>query len=187
MSDTELSDIERALQARHNPSNVKRFTSTASELERSEYIRELALPVNQRGRMPLTQERYVMHENPMRVEWERQVRLFLRQLNTRDNGHRVTAPMVFEWVTGISITELAAAEGVDPSVTNGGAQNGSANVHLRHINWVLKEYFGTPYKTRIAGREVGRAYRVKQHFRVQNYKPVCLTLWPEWEARTLEA
>ena len=187
MPEREISDIERALQARHNPSNVKQFTSTSSDMEQSEYLKDLALPVEQRGRVPLTQERYIMHENPMRVEWERQTRLFLKQLNTRNHGHRVTAPMVFEWTTGISIAELAAAEGADQKEYHGGGQNGSANVHLRHINWVLKEYFGTPYKTKIAGREVGRAYRVKQHFRVTDYKPVCLTLWPEWENRTLEA
>ncbi|QNL30303.1 hypothetical protein SEA_MAZUN_1 [Microbacterium phage Mazun] len=185
MAERELSDIERALKARYNPTKLDRFTSTAEELKGSEYVQELVLPDETRGRMPLTQEKYVLHENPARVEWERQVRKFVKRLNTRDTGHRITAPMVFEWTTGMSIKELAEAEGVANNDPRGGGNTGSANMHLRHINAILKEYFGTPYKTKIAGRQVGKAYKVNQHFRIENKKPISLTLWPEWENGTL--
>lgn len=185
VAERELSEVERALQARFNPTNLERFTSTAGEVKTSEYIKELAVPDSARGRMPLTQDKYVIHENPARVEWERQVRKFLFRLNTRDSGHRVTAPMIFEWTTQISIKELAEMEGVADRDPRGGGATGSANMHLRHINAIMKEYFGTPYKTTIANRPVGKAYKVNQYFRIENKKPISLTLWPEWENGTL--
>lgn len=181
-----ISDIERELQNRHNPNLPGQFTSTTEALQRPDYIQELAVPLEVRGRLPLTQERYVIQENPALVEWERYTRQFLRKLNTRNFSHRVTAPMIFEWVTNISIADLAKAEGVDKNDARGGGQLGSANTHLRHINKILREYFGKPYKTTIANRPVGRAYKVYQYFQVQHKKPVCLTLWPEWDAGTLQ-
>ncbi|QOC56145.1 hypothetical protein SEA_ZHENGYI_1 [Microbacterium phage Zhengyi] len=184
MVQRERSEIERMLQEQF-PTESTRFTSTAEEPERSEYVQELARPLDQRGRLPLTLESFVVSENPARVEWERHVREFLGQLS-QDSAHRVTAPMIFEWVTGISIKELAKAEGVDPSAWRGGAASGSANMHLRHINWVLKEYFGQPHKTTIAGRSVGRAYAVRKYFKIKLKKPANLTLIPDWEAGTLE-
>ena len=185
VAEKQLSDVEKALQSRFNPTKLNKFTSTTEELKGSSYIQDLALPPGSRGRMPLTQEKYVLHENPARVEWERYLRQFLKKLNTRDSSHRVTAPMVFEWVTGISIKELAEAEGVADADPRGGASNGSANMHLRILNGLLSEYFGKPYKTKIAGRQVGKAYRVNQHFRIADKKPICLTLWPEWDNGTL--
>ena len=186
MSRKNISDVERELQQRHNPNLGGRFTSTTEELERADYIQELAVPKEARGRLPLTQERYVIQENPALVEWERYTRQFLRKLNTSDFSHRVTAAMVFEWVTNISIADLAKEEGADQRSPKGGGQLGSANMHLRHINKVLRTYFGTPYKTTIANRPVGRAYKVRQYFMVQHKKPMCLTLWPEWDAGVLE-
>ncbi|QNN98049.1 hypothetical protein SEA_FEDE_1 [Microbacterium phage Fede] len=186
MADSTLSDIERALQARHNPTNPKQFASTTIEPEGSAYVKELSLPDTSRGRMPMTQEKFVVHENPARVEWERQLRKFIKRLNTRDTGHRITAPMVFEWTTGLSISEIAKAEGVAGNDPRGGGANGSANMHLRHLNALLKDYFGTPYKTKIAGRQVGKAYKVPQHFKIDTTKPKCLTLWPEWYNGTLQ-
>jgi hypothetical protein len=177
---TTPSDIERELQARFNPGNVERFSSTAQKASGAEYVEALALPEDSRGRMPFTRDAFIINENPARVEWERQTRKFLNKLNS-DFGHRVTAPMIYEWTTGISLAELVKAEGVDPDKWQGGASWGSANMHLRHINALLVEYFGKPYKTTIMGRAVGKAYTVKPGFRIKNKKPICLTLWPEWE------
>jgi len=182
----DLSDVERALQARFNPTKLERFTSTALEPKRSELVQQLALPEDARGRMPMTQEKFATVDNPQRVEWERHVRYFLKQLRPREQAHRITAPMIFEWTTGISIKELAEAEGVANNNPRGGGATGSANSHLRHINAILKEYFGTPYKTKIAGREVGKAYKVRAHFRVERKQPACITLKPEFEQGILD-
>ena len=133
----------------------------------------------------MTRAAFIIEENPARVEWERQVRIFLAALS-KDAAHRVTAAMIYEWTTGISIKDLVKAEGVDPNAWRGGAASGSANMHLRHINWVLKEYFGTPHKTTIAGRPVGKAYAVRQYFRIKHKKPANLTLIPDWENGTLK-
>ncbi|QCG78288.1 hypothetical protein SEA_ALOEVERA_1 [Microbacterium phage AloeVera] len=184
MPERELSEIERALKRRHNPTNL-RFQSTAGEPKRSEDVNGLVLADVDRGRMPLTQEKFVLNENPARVEWERQLRKFVRRLNTRDSAHRITAPMIFEWATGLSIKELAQQEGVADKDPRGGGNTGSANMHLRHLNALLRDYFGKSYKTQIAGRSVGKAYKVNQHFRIENTRPKCLTLWPEWENGTL--
>jgi len=181
---TTPSDIERELQARFNPGNVERFSSTAVEAAKAEYVEALVLPEESRGRMPFTRDAFVINENPARVEWERQVRKFLVRLNS-DFGHRITAPMIYEWTTGIKIKDLQVAEGVDPTNWHGGAHLGSANMHLRHINAILFEYFGKPYKTTIMGRQVGKAYTVKPGFRIKIKKPICLTLWPEWDEGTL--
>lgn len=186
MRDQDLSDVERALQAKYDPNVNKPFQSTAVDPKSSEYVKALALPRDKRGQMPLTQEKFVISEDPVRVEWERELRIFLDALVSR-NGHRISAPMVFEWVTGISIKELAEIEGVANADGRGGGRNGSANSHLRHLNYLMKAYFGNSYKTTIAGRSVGKAYTVPPGFRVKRQRPVCLTLWPEYENGTLEA
>ena len=180
-----MNDIERRLQAQFSPETARKFTSTAKDPAPSALVSELALPDESRGRLPLTQDKFIGAENPQRVEWERETRKFLARVNTRHTSHRVTAEMVYEWVTGISLAELRKLEGVEGANGRGGGRNGSANVHLRHIRWVLGEYFGTPYKTKIAGREVGKAYKVPKYWKVQNKKPECMTLWPEWDNGTL--
>jgi len=177
-------DIHKQLQEQFNPENLSRFTSTATAADRAEDVERLMLPEEQRGRIPLTRSDYVLREDPRRVEWEREVRKFLAKLNG-DFGHKVTAPMIYEWATGVKLSDLTRAEGVDPNNWRGGARWGSANVHLRHINWVLKEYFGDPYKTTILGRHVGRAYTVRPAFKVAKKKPANLTLLPEWNEGTL--
>ena len=178
------SEIEKELQARFNPDEGFRFASNAQAAASSEYVEELALPDESRGRVPYTQDKFVINENPALVQWEREIRKFLARLNS-DFGHRVTAPMIYEWTTGIRISDLQKAEGVDTSNWRGGAASGSANAHLRHINKILKEYFGKPYKTTIMGRPVGRAYKVRPSFKVRKKRPACLTLWPDWDAGTL--
>ena len=184
MAQHSRSDIERMLQEEF-PAQELQFTSTAQDPRTSEYIRELARPVESRGRVPMTREAFVISENPARVEWEREVRIFLAQLSP-ESAHRVTAPMIYEWTTGISIKELVKAEGVDTTKVRGGAASGSANMHLRHINWVLREYFGQPHKTTIAGRSVGKAYAVRKWFKIRHKKPANLTLIPDFEAGTLD-
>ena len=181
----DLSAIERELQSQF-PAVNRQFTSNVREAEESEYVKKLAVPLEARGKLPMTREKFVVNENPARVQWEREVRLFLSKLN-KDFGHRITAPMIYEWVTNISIKDLVEAEGKQDATYRGGGNNGSANMHLRHINFILKEYFGKPYKTKIAGRDVGRAYTVRPSFRVRDRRPVMLTLWPEWQNGTLEA
>ena len=178
------SDLERELQAQFNPENTVRFASNAKDAAESEYVKDLVLPDESRGRLPFTRDKFVVSENPARVEWERQVRKFLSRLNG-DFGHRVTAVMVFEWATGISIKELVKREGVENHQSPIVRTYGSANMHLRHINWVLTEYFGKPYKTTIMGRSVGKAYTVRPSFAVRRKKPACLTLWPEYDEGTL--
>lgn len=133
----------------------------------------------------MTRDAFLVNENPALVEWERETRKFIARLNTRDFSHRITAPMVYEWVTGINIKELTEREGVADGEWRGGARQGSANMHLRHINKILKAYFGKSYRTKIAGREVGKAYTVRKSFNVRKKKPECITLLPEWENGTL--
>jgi hypothetical protein len=185
-ADREMAELERALAKEFDPAIL--FPSTAGEAETADLVTSLILPKSSRGRLPLTRSDFVVEENPARVEWERQVRLFIRSLRpgTRYRGHKINAPMIFEWATGQTIKEIVEAEGVDKENWRGGAANGSANMHLRHINAILKEYFGTPKKTTILGRPVGKAYTVNKGFRVERRKPACLTLWPEYDAGVLD-
>ena len=189
----EMSDIERELQARFDKANALRFSSTAGKAAESEYGAELMLPEGDRGPIPFTKEELMITENPLRVQWEREVRKFLKLL-TNHTSHRITAPMIYEWATGIKIKDLeatdkeAAEKGVQQSSDGEDGprtEMGKLNVHLRHINWVLREYFGKPYRTKIMGRDVGRAYTVRQEFKVARKKPACMTLWPEWYDGTL--
>lgn len=121
--------------------------------------------------MPLTKDKYLVKENPHLVQWEREVRLFLRQLSPQ-HGHRVAAVMVYEWATGISVADLMA-------------EGGSAGPDLRKINQILRFYFDKPYMTYIAGRKVNNAYRVKPGWYVKRHRPMTLTLWSEYQAGTL--
>ena len=145
----------------------------------------MLLPEGQRGRLPLTRSDFVMKEDVRRVEWERVTRSFLAGLNS-DFGHKVTAAMVFEWATGVSLAELAKAEEVNPEEWRGGARWGSANAHLRHISAILRDYFGKPRKTTIAGRHVGAAYDVRKSFKIRLKAPATTVLWAEWKEGTLE-
>lgn len=187
---TPVSDLEKELQAQFNPANLQRFSSKAQEAARGDYVRDLVLPAEERGLMPYTKEEFVVSENPLRVEWERVVRQFIKRLSIH-TSHRITAPMIYEWATGIRIKDLEEADlkhillTDEPEGVKAQTNMGRLNVHLRHINWVLKEYFGKPYKTKIMGREVGRAYTVRYNFRVEHKKPANMTLWPEWSEGTL--
>lgn len=121
--------------------------------------------------MPLTKDKYLVRENPHLVQWEREVRKFLRNLTPR-HGHRVAAVMVYEWATGIDIKELMD-------------EGGTASPDLRKINQVFEFYFGKPYSTYIAGRKVPRCYRVPVGWYVKRHRPMTLTLWAEYQQGTL--
>lgn len=186
----QVSELEKRLQAQFDPTKAQRFSSTAKKEAASSYIEQLVLPEGERGPVPYTKEDFVVNDNPLRVAWEKEVRKFLSRLPQR-TSHRVTAPMIYEWATGIKIKDLEEADKRNELLTEEApgmrAQTnmGRLNVHLRHINWVLKTYFGKPYKTKIMGREVGRAYTVRQDFRVKLKKPANISLWADWKEGTL--
>jgi len=178
-------ELHERLSKIYDPNKLTRFTSTAIEAKKAEDVEALVLPDDERARLPFTRADFVIKEDPRRVQWEREVRKFLSGLS-RNKGHKVTGPMIYEWATGVSLIELAKEEGTLDADGRGGGRWGSANVHLRHINAILVDYFGKPYKTTILGRHVGKAYTVRPHFNVRHKKPACLTLWPEWEEGTLQ-
>lgn len=120
--------------------------------------------------MPLTKDKYLVRENPHLVSWERVVRQFLRKLSP-EHGHRVSAVMVYEWATGIKVTELVAA--------------GGSTVDLKRINKILRFYFGKPYMTYICGRKVPNCFRVKPGYYITRHRPMTLTLWAEYSEGTL--
>jgi hypothetical protein len=184
MSDIQ-EDIHKELERMFDSKNNIRFTSTATEAAKADELEQLVLPEEERGRMPFTRSDFVIKEDPARVFWEREVRKFLGRL-PKEKGHKVTGPMIYEWATGISLKDLMKEEGTEDHNGKGGGRWGSANRHLRHINWVLREYFGKPYKTTILGRQVGQAYTVRPWFEVKKKKPACLTLLPEWDEGVLK-
>lgn len=172
-----------AVRSRFDRNAANQFQSTA-EARKENNFRDMFLDDDQRGDMPLTKEKFIITENPALVEWERETRKFIKNLS-RYTSHKITAIMVFEWATGISITQLRIEENTAAKSAKGGGINGSANMHLRLISGLLKQYFGTPYKTRILGQSVDRAYTVPEEFRVDRVRPKCLTLWPEYDNGTL--
>lgn len=137
----------------------------------SERVGSLVLPDNQRSRMPLTKEMFLVKENPDLVRWEREVRKFLRNLSPR-HEHRVSAVMIYEWATGQSVAELQA-------------EGGTATSDLRKISSSLRHYFGKPYMTYICGRKVPRAYKVKKGYYIKRHRPMTLTLYAEYVDGTL--
>lgn len=120
--------------------------------------------------MPFTQDKYLVKENPAIVQWEREVRKFLRNLSP-SHGHRVSAAMVYEWATGISTLELQ--------------ERGGSTVDLKRITQVLRYYFGKGYMTYICGRKVPNAFRVPPGWYVKRHRPMTLTLYAEYCEGTL--
>ena len=168
-------EIEKFLQSRFNKDDQPRVSGdsrAATRRVRSE-LDHLILSDDERAKLPETKDKYLVRENPNLVQWERETRKFLRRLNPA-HGHRVSAAMVYEWATGINITELYA-------------RGGSAASHLRNINKVLAHYFGKPYMTYILGRKVPKAYRVPPGWYITRHRPMTLTLFHEWSSKTLEA
>lgn len=168
-----LTEVEEELKRKFTTGEKKssRLPSNARESAQSERIHQLALPLNERPRMPYTQEKYIVRENPHLVAWERETRRFLRNLPL-NTGHRVSAVMVYEWVTGISPKDIMDA-------------GGTASHDLRKINSVLKFYFNKSYATYIMGRKVPNAYRVPAGWRIKRHRPMTLTLYAEYCEGTL--
>lgn len=168
-----LTEVEELLKKRFDKEEAsrRRVPSTAHASAPSDRIDSLVLPDEMRAKMPLTKDKYLVKENPQLVAWERETRKFLRQLSP-EHGHRVAAVMVYEWATGISVADLMAA-------------GGSAAADLRKINQILRFYFDKPYMTYIAGRKIPKAYRVKPGWYVRRHRPLTLTLWAEYQAKTL--
>lgn len=175
MPDTEsalLTEVEKLLQKRFSKDiPAMRVPSTAKAPQTSERVVALVLPDSERSKMPFTKDKFLVRENPHLVQWERETRKFLRRLSP-DHGHRVAAVMIYEWATGIRISELMA-------------DGGTAGPDLRKINQVLRFYFGRSYMTYIMGRKVPRAYRVRPGYYIRRHRPMTLTLYAEYSAGTL--
>lgn len=125
---------------------------------------ESILPLSERGRMPLTKDKYIVREDPELVKWERITREFLRNL-TPAHRHRVSAVMVWEWATGQKV-------GSQPRVTGTSV--------FRKINKILRYYFGEPYMTWIANKKVPKCYEVKPGYYIRNHRPMTTELWLEY-------
>jgi hypothetical protein len=171
-----LSEVERLLKQRFEKDDNAvrgRVASTAKPAPKAARIEQLILPDNERPRMPFTKESYLVRENPQRVQWERELRKFLRNLSPQ-HEHRIAAVHVYEWATGLKIAELMQLE------RQGTAGRASWRSDLRHLNWLLREYFGKPYMTWIMGRKIPKAYRVPNGWYVYRHRPKTLTLYAEW-------
>ena len=152
---------------------ARRLPSDAAPPPESDRLSQLFAPMDERPRMPLTKDRYVVRDNPHKVAWERQTRMFLRLLPLDpERGHRVSASMIYEWATNRLIRDVMA-------------EGGSVNSDLRKINEILRFYFGKSYTTWILGRKVPNAYRVPAGWRVKRHRPMTLTLWNEYTEGTL--
>lgn len=167
-----LSEEEEELKKRFNKDAPSaRVPSSAHAPAGSDRIDNLVLPDELRGKMPFTKDKYLVKENPQLVQWEREVRKFLRKLSP-SHGHRVSAVMVYEWATGINVAELMA-------------EGGRPQSDLRKINKCLRFYFGKSYMTYIAGRKVPNAYRIPPGWYVKRHRPMTLTLYSEYCEKTL--
>lgn len=163
-----LSEVEQALKKRFNPEEASRsrVPSNARPAATSERLDQLVLPDNQRAKMPLTKDKYLVKDNPQLVAWEREVRKFLRNLTPR-HRHRISAVMIYEWATGIKVADLVK-------------EGKSAGPDLRKINELLRGYFGKPYMTTIMGRKVPNCYEVPPGWYVKRHRPRTLTLYAEY-------
>ncbi len=171
MDTDDLSELGSVLDFKFKGQSETRVPSSAHAPRTSARVDSVVLPDSQRARMPLTKDKYLVKENPDLVAWEREVRKFLRELSPQ-HGHRVSAVMIFEWATGQNVAEI---------VKNGG----SANAHLMKINKILRHHFGKPYMTYICGRKVPNAYKVPPGWYIRRHRPLTLTLWAEYQAKTL--
>lgn len=176
-----LSEVEQILKkkfSKDEADRTNRVPSNAKPSAVSDRIEQLVLPDEMRAKMPLTKDRYLVRENPHLVQWEREVRKFLRNLSP-EHGHRVSAVMIYEWATGIRISDAMALE------QKGEPGRASWRSDTRHINKILRFYFGKPYMTYIAGRKVPNAFRVKPGYYIRRHRPCTLTLWAEYQEGTL--
>lgn len=170
-----LSEVEEKLKKRFDKKEAdkRRLPSTAGASHSSERVDSLVLPDEMRAKMPFTKDKYLVKENPHLVQWEREVRKFLRNLSPQ-HGHRVTAGMIYEWATGISVADAIA----ETTKFESGKQ--SWRTDLRKINKLLTFYFGKPYMTYICGKKVPKAYRVRPGYYIRRHRPLTLTLYAEY-------
>lgn len=174
-----LSEAEAELKKLFEKEAMRRGLQSNAEPPRpSGRIEQLTLPDEMRGRMPFTKDKYVVKENPHLVQWEREVRKFLRNLSP-EHGHRISAVMIYEWATGLRIVDVMR----DAAPLKAGKQNWRTD--LRKLNKILKFYFGDPYMTWIMGRKVGKAYRVRPGYYIRRHRPMTLTLYVEYVEGTL--
>ena len=152
----------------------RRLPSTAADPAGSDRIDQLVLPDEMRAKMPVTKDKYLVRENPHLVQWEREVRKFLRNLSP-EHGHRVSAVMIYEWATGVRIADIMR---LSPERMPPGKQNWRSD--MRKLNRILEWYFGKPYMTYICGRKVPKAYRVRPGYYIRRHRPMTLTLWAEY-------
>jgi hypothetical protein len=153
---------------------TQRLPSSAAASVPSDHVNQLLLPDEMRAKMPLTKDKYLVKENEHLVAWERETRKFLRRLSP-NHGHRVSAVMIYEWATGKNVQTMI----------NEGTDNPKPD--LMKINKCLKFYFGKSYSTWIAGRKVPNCYRVKPGVLIKYRRPMTLTLYAEWQDKTLIA
>lgn len=174
-----LSEVEKTVRERFEKgeTTVARVPSTAPA-PRATRVDQLILPDEERGKMPYTKGAYLVKENPQRVQWEREVRKFLRNLSVA-HEHRIAAVHVYEWATGLKLADMMAEE-------KRARAAGEPKAHttwrgdLRKINELLAEYFGKPYMTYIMGRKIPKAYKVPKGWYVYRHRPKTLTLYAEW-------
>lgn len=169
-----LSETERNLKERFEKGEkqVKRVPSTA-RAPRATRVDQLLLPDKERGKMPFTKDEFLKRENPQRIQWERELRKFLRKLSP-EHEHRIAAVHVYEWATGLSIAGLMEEE------RQGEKGRATWRGDLRKLNALLTEYFGKPYMTWIMGRKIPKAYRVPKGWYVYRHRPKTLALYAEW-------
>lgn len=177
-----LSEAEERLKKKFQKEDADRkhrIPSTASDARSSERLDQLVLPDEKRARMPYTKDKYLVRENPHLVQWEREVRKFLRNLSP-DHGHRVAAVMVYEWATGVLIKDIMAEEQTYKMEVGLPKPHTTWRSDLRKINTILAYYFGKPYMTYIMGRKIPKAYRVKPGYYIRRHRPMTLTLYAEY-------
>lgn len=130
--------------------------------------------------MPFTKEKYLVKENPQRVQWERELRKFLRKLSP-EHEHRIAAVHVYEWATGLRMTDVVAEEKRDREAGITPRQGVTTwRGDLRKLNDLLREYFGKPYMTYIMGRKIPKAYRVPKGWYVYRHRPKTMELYAEY-------
>ena len=169
----ELSEVEEYLRSRFRKGSEKpRVPSDSRAPNSGTRVDQLVLPDEERAKLPVTKDKYLVRENPHTVAWEREARKFLRKLNPQ-HGHRVSASMIYEWATGIHLKDLYD-------------RGENATSDLRKLNKVLEFYFGKPYMTYILGRKVPKAYRVPPGWYVKRHRPMTLTLFHEYTQKTLD-
>lgn len=174
IGDSLLSEVEAVLKKKFDKEEANkknRVPSSAQDAAPSERLDQLVLPDEMRAKMPFTKDKYLVRENPHLVAWEREVRKFLRKLSP-EHGHRVSAVMIYEWATGIRVSDLVA-------------EGGTASPDLRKLNQILRFYFGKSYMTYIMGRKVPNAYKVKPGYYIRRHRPMTLTLYAEYAEGSL--